>query len=100
VETPSERADRIDSEAQRHLQANFDLAKELGAEVVRLRGDDPVRTLLDFARTHRVGHLILGRSRESRLRALLGRSVLSRMIREAEDIDVHVASFTEEGASP
>ena len=38
VETPSEAPDRIDSEAQRHLLANIELARELGAEVVRLAG--------------------------------------------------------------
>ena len=100
VETPQETPDRIDSEAQRHLHANIERAEELGAEVVRLRGEDPVTTLLDFARTHRVGHLIIGRSHDSWLRALIGRSVLYRMVREAEDVDVHIASFTEEEGRP
>ncbi len=100
VETPHETPERIDSEAQRHLHQNIELAEELGAEVVRLRGEEPVATLLDFARTHRVGHLIIGRSRDSLLRALIGRSVLYRMVREAEDIDLHIASLGEEEVKP
>ncbi len=52
VETPREAPDRIDSEAQRHLLANIELARELGAEVVRLQARDPVPALIDFARSH------------------------------------------------
>src|SRR5512137_1309788 len=64
VETPRESPERIDSEAQRHLHANVARAKELGAEVVRLRSDDPAGALLDFARAHRVSDVILGRGSE------------------------------------
>src|SRR5207253_8510698 len=47
VETPQEAPHLIDSEVQRHLLANIEKAKELGAEVVRLKSDDPARALLD-----------------------------------------------------
>ena len=43
VETPGEAPDRIDAEAQRHLLANIERARELGAEVVRLQGARPGR---------------------------------------------------------
>jgi len=39
----------IDAESQRHLLANIERARELGAEVVRLKSDDAVAALLDFA---------------------------------------------------
>ena len=64
VETPREAPDRIDAEAQRHLLANIELARELGAEVVRLQARDPVHALIDFARSHGVGHLVIGRSQQ------------------------------------
>src|SRR3954469_3402850 len=54
VETPGEAPHLIDAEAQRHLLSNIDRAKELGAEVVRLKAIDPAGALLDFARTHGV----------------------------------------------
>src|SRR5256885_7672922 len=41
VETPQEAPNLIDSEAQRHLLANVEKARELGAEVVRLKSDEP-----------------------------------------------------------
>ena len=62
VETPREAPGRISSEAQRHLLDNFQRAQELGAEVVRLHGRDPVETAIEFARTHGVGHILIGRS--------------------------------------
>src|SRR5262249_6907643 len=62
VPPPAESPERIDAESQRLLLANLEAARELGAEVVRLRARDPVAALLDFARSHGVSHLVLGRS--------------------------------------
>src|SRR5437016_514971 len=62
VETPEEAPNLIDSEAQRHLLQNIEKAKELGAEVVRLKSSDPAQAILDFARTHGVSNIVEGRS--------------------------------------
>jgi len=96
VETPSEAPDRIDSEAQRHLLGNIALARELGAEVVRLQARDPVPALIDFARSHGVGHIVIGRSQQPWWRQLLGRSVVLRLLHEAADLDVHVVALGED----
>ncbi|MDC0712066.1 universal stress protein [Stigmatella sp. ncwal1] len=93
VETPREAPNLIDAEAQRHLLANIEKAKELGAEVVRLRGEDPVEAILDFARSHGVGHIILGRSHQPWWKQMLGRSADVRLLREGAGFDVHVVSF-------
>jgi len=95
VETQEEAPDRIDSEAQRHLLENIERARGLGAEVVRLRASDPVPALLDFARSHNVGLLLIGRSHQHGLRRLLGMTVDLRLIREATDLDVQVVSLGE-----
>jgi two-component system sensor histidine kinase KdpD len=98
VETPKEAPERIDSEIQRHLLENIHTAKELGAEIVRLKGSDPVACLLDFARSHGVGHIIIGRSHQPWWKQVFGRSVPLRLVREASGFDVHIVSFTEEEA--
>src|SRR5207244_7837148 len=72
VETPREAPDRIDSAAQRHLLSNTDLARELGAEVVRLRAPEPAHAILEFARSHSVGHVVVGRSYQPAWKQLLG----------------------------
>ncbi len=100
VETPREAPDRIDSEAQRHLLGNIELARELGAEVVRLQARDPVPALIDFARSHGVGHIVIGRSHQPRWKQLLGLSVPLRLLQEADDLDVHIVSIGSEDDRP
>jgi two-component system sensor histidine kinase KdpD len=96
VERPGEAPDLIDAEAQRQLMGNTDLARELGAEVIRLRSGRPVDAILDFARSHSVGHIVVGRSHQPAWKQLLGRSVPMRLIREATGVDVHVVATEEE----
>jgi two-component system, OmpR family, sensor histidine kinase KdpD len=100
VETPREAPHLIDSEAQRRLFANIEKARELGAEVVRLHGTRPVSTLIDFARSHGVGYVMIGRTHQRGLRGLLRRSVMYDFVAEAEGLDVHIVSFEEEGDAP
>jgi two-component system sensor histidine kinase KdpD len=95
VETPSEAPDRIDSATQRTLHGNIEKARELGAEVVRLRDRDPVNALLDFARSHAVAHVLIGRTNRPRWRRLLGADFMDRMVREAEDLDLYIVGSRE-----
>ena len=96
VETPSESPERIDAEAQRHLLDNIDKARQLGAEVVRLQAKDPVPALIEFAHSHNVGHIIIGRSRHPWWRQLLGQSIMLKLVKEAAGFDVHIVSFADE----
>src|SRR5262245_38482602 len=93
VETPGEAPTRIDAEAQRHLLDNIEKARQLGAEVVRLQAKDPVPTLIEFARSHGVGHILIGRSAQPWWRQLLNQSIMLRLVKEAADLDVHIVSF-------
>jgi two-component system sensor histidine kinase KdpD len=100
VETPGEAPHLIDAETQRHLLANLEKAKELGAEVVRLKSADPARALLDFGRSHGVAHIIVGRSLAPWWKQVLRNSVVVRLLRNAHDFDLHVVSFQDsEGRS-
>jgi two-component system sensor histidine kinase KdpD len=96
VETPREAPTLIDAQAQRQLMANIELARELGGEVVRLRARDPVEAIIDFARGHDVGHIVIGRSQQPWWRQIVGRSVPLRLLREAAGFDLHVVSFEED----
>jgi len=100
VEAPDEAPDRIDSATQRILHANIQKARELGAEVVQLRGKDVVTTLLDFARSHAVAHILIGRTHSSFLRHLMRGDFVRRMVREADDFDLHIIGMPEREASP
>src|SRR3954463_1485624 len=101
VETPNEAPHLIDAEAQRHLLSNIEKAQELGAEVVRLRAKDPVEAILDFARSHGVGHIIIGRSYQPWWKQVLAGSVVMRLLREGAEFDLHVVALEPApGASP
>ena len=100
VETPRESPERIDAEVQRHLLENIQAARELGAEVVRLQGRDPVTCLLDFARSHGVGHILIGRSHQPWWKQLLGRSVPLRLVRDSDGFDLHIVSFADDEPLP
>ena len=96
VETPSETPEQIDAELQRHLFANIEKAKELGAETVRIKAKDPVEGILEFARSHNVGHIIVGRSQQAWWKQLIGRSIPLRLVREAAQFDIHIVSLEDE----
>lgn len=97
VQTPDERPDRIDSTVQRTLVANIQLAQSLGAEVVKLEGDDVAAALCRFARQNAVTLLIVGQSRQSGLRHRLRGSIVQRLVLNAQGLDVLVVPFENAG---
>ena len=62
MQTSRESALRIDAATQRRLADTLELARQVGAKVFTYQGDDVVKTILQFAREHRVGHIIMGPS--------------------------------------
>ena len=92
VETPGERPERIDSKTRDQLHDAIRTAEELGAEVVRVRAEDAVRGILDFASSHGVSDIVVGFSERPWYRHLLGRSVPMRLLASARGFDVHVIS--------
>jgi two-component system sensor histidine kinase KdpD len=93
VETPAEAPLAIDAAAQRHLHQNIEIARDLGAEVVRLKARDPVPAILGFALSHDVGYLIVGRTNRPRWRRLFRRDIVRRLVDEAAGLDVHIVAF-------
>jgi len=67
------------------LSNNLTLAKQLGATVFTYKGEDIVKTILQFAKEYRVGHIILGApgKKINFWRRLFGEEgVVERMIKE------------------
>jgi two-component system sensor histidine kinase KdpD len=93
VQTPDERADRIDSSVQRMLVDNIQLAQSMGAEVVKLEGDDVAAAIVQFAVKRGVTIVVIGQSKRSRLHHLIRGSVVERLINNAAGLDVLVVSF-------
>ena len=101
VETPRRGADRIDAEAQRHLLANIERARELGAEVVRLQGARPgagAARLRALAR-RRAHHRSAARTSRGG-GSCSARSVPLRLVREASGFDLHIVSLERRRSAP
>ncbi len=98
VQTPSEEPTVIDTHTQQILSSTLTLAKQLGAIVFTYKGEDIVRTLLQFAKEYRVGHIVIGsprpRSLWEKVRGKTG--VVDRLIHEAKGVTVTVLDTREE----
>ncbi len=92
VQTSAERADRIDATVQRKLVENIQLAQSLGADVVKLTGDDVSAALAKFAAERAVTLAVMGQTRRSRWHRLTRGSVVERLIQMRAGLDVLVVS--------
>jgi two-component system, OmpR family, sensor histidine kinase KdpD len=76
-------------EDERRLRANLQLADELGATVVRLRGK-VADELIAYAEAHQVTQLVIGPSTRGRWAEILRGSVTHDLLRKMPGIDVHI----------
>src|SRR6266487_3243913 len=80
----------LSQEEQTRLQKNLTLARKLGAEVITTTDQDIVPALLRVARQHNVTQIVVGKPAGFRVLDLFrGGSMLSRLIRDSGNIDVH-----------
>src|SRR5260370_26886883 len=81
VETPRDEPGRIDPNTHAVLQENIRFAKELGGNVVKLKGRRVADALIEFARREGSTHVVFGQSARSRWDVLLHGSVIKRFLR-------------------
>ena len=102
VQTLSDSPTTIDAKVQRLLSNTLALAQQLGATVFTYKGDDVVKTIMQFAREYRVGHIIIGNSgrKLSLWQRLQGKqTIIERLISECRGINVIVLDTREEGVA-
>jgi two-component system sensor histidine kinase KdpD len=89
VEPTEARRKPRSSEDERQLQANLQLAEDLGAEVVRLQGrvSDEI---ISYARSNHVSQLFIGHPTHGRWEELLRGSVARDILRKLPSLHVHV----------
>jgi two-component system sensor histidine kinase KdpD len=68
------------------------LLEALGGTYHEVAGDDVGRALVEFAKAEHATQLVIGASRRSRWSELVRGSVVARVIRQTDTIDVHVIS--------
>lgn len=86
-----ERSRALAPEAQRLVDANLALARELGAEVVVTHDDDIAAALVRTALRHDATQIVVGKPRASRWGDWLrGGSLVERLLRRGGNIDIYL----------
>ena len=80
----------LTSEDRMALERNATLARAQQASVEILEGRNPVRTILEYARSHGITQIFVGHNLRRTWRARLGGTPLDQLIRDAEGMDVRV----------
>jgi two-component system sensor histidine kinase KdpD len=99
VETPG--LARASPARRRTILATLKLAQELGAQTATIAAPDPASALVDYARTHNLGRLVLGRT--TTRRGMLGwwqRGQVPRVCDRAPDLDVLLIGREAEAEGP
>ncbi len=83
-------------EERRALEENLRFAEDLGAEIVRARGSDVASELARIAREKNAGSIVLRRPRKRGVLRRLRGSIVSQLLDEARDAEVHVVASRDE----
>ncbi len=82
--------DGLSTDSGEEFSAQRRLVEQLGGRVHDVVAASPAEGLVSFAHAEKATQLVLGASRQGRLRELLRGSLAGRVIRAAEGVDVHV----------
>ena len=81
---------RIKPEDHVALADNIRFAKQLGAQVVKLKGSRVADALVEFAKREGITHVIFGQSARSRWDLLMHGSIVDRFLRDVRDATVQI----------
>jgi two-component system sensor histidine kinase KdpD len=90
VETPDNT--RLTPEQQDQLTDTLRLAQRLGAKTVTIQGDSIVNTVIQYATANNITKIVVTRPQRKYRKWLFSRSLADQLIRQSENIDVHVVS--------
>jgi two-component system sensor histidine kinase KdpD len=91
----------LDADAQRRLEKNLSLARELGAEVVVTHDTDVAEALVRVALQNNATQIVVGKSRNARFfDALRGGNLVDRLLRIGGAIDIYVVPAERSAEKP
>jgi two-component system sensor histidine kinase KdpD len=80
------------------LEENLRFAEDLGAHIVRVQDSDVALGLIKVAQDKNAGSIVVEQPRAHGLRKFLGDSPVTKLIRLAKDIDIHVVATHDMGS--
>jgi two-component system sensor histidine kinase KdpD len=99
VETPKEEPGRIKPEDHVALGDNIRFARQLGAQVVKLKGSRVADLLVEFAKREGITHVVFGQSARSRWDLLVHGSIVDRFLRDVRDATVQIVPVRSDHAA-
>lgn len=94
VESPQDRT--LKPEDQIQLDKNFNLARELGANIVKLSGVSIANEIITFAQSKNVTLIVIGSSSRSKFQQILKGSIINEMVHKNAPIQVLVVQGVSE----
>jgi len=82
----------INGRDEKSLEANLQFAESLGAKIVRLKGENVPDAAAKFVREKHITQMIFGRTATEGLHKLRYMNAISRFLRDAPAVDVHIVT--------
>jgi|WetSurMetagenome_2_1015567.scaffolds.fasta_scaffold01276_3 two-component system, OmpR family, sensor histidine kinase KdpD len=93
IETPENV--RLSPLQQDRINETLKLAQRLGAKTITIQGESIAAAVIDYAKANNITKIVAAKPRKSLRRLFIG-SAVDRIIRNSEDIDVHLLGTTGE----
>ena len=94
VQLPSESADKIALDKQRHLINNFRLASELGAEIIKVENTSIAKAIIEQAEEKHISTICIGKPHFNLFKIILASNVFNELLKKlsATNIDLVILS--------
>jgi two-component system sensor histidine kinase KdpD len=94
VQTSRESSDKIALAKQRHLINNFKLARELGAEIIKVKSNNIAKTIIDQCEEKKITTICVGKPHLNLVRIILSTNVFNQLLKKLKvsDVDLVVLS--------
>jgi two-component system sensor histidine kinase KdpD len=89
----------LSSKEQALLDEAYDLTRNLGGQVIELRGDSVAQEIIRHVNEAETTYIVMGQSARSRLEEIIRGSIINRIMRETRNIDLVVVADADEEAT-
>jgi two-component system sensor histidine kinase KdpD len=96
ADTPEGERRHGDDESRSRLEEYKRMARELGAQVITLKGKNTADLLIEFAQKENISHVVFGQSARSRFEILFRGSTINRFLAEMRNTTVQVVPMSRE----
>ena len=94
VQIPSESANKIPLDKQRHLINNFKLATELGAEIIKIKSDSVAKAISVQAKEKNITSICIGKPHLNLFKIIMATNIFNQLLKKlsSNHIDLIILS--------